>query len=109
MSPTFEETIVLWCLEKIDPRLPAHVNKTFGHQMTRHTTLKDLQILIFQRIGGMIQDLDDVEANRAFTLNFMYAENQPDQPDHVELLAFRPQQFQGGHQTSRLYGSTGFQ
>ena len=67
VSPTFEETIVLWCLEKIDPRLPTHVNKTFSHLMTGHTTLKDLQIQIFQHIGSMIQDLDDIEANRATT------------------------------------------
>lgn len=67
VSPTFEETIVLWCLEKIDPRLPSHVNKTFGHLMTGHTTLKDLQIQIFQHIGSMIRDLNDIEANRATT------------------------------------------
>ena len=109
MSPTFEETIVLWCLEKIDPRLPAHVNKTFGHQMTGHTTLKDLQILIFQRIAGMIQDLDDVEANRATTLNLIYSEDNPEAPDHVELAAFRPQQSQRGRQTSRSYGNNSFQ
>ena len=65
MSPTFEETIVLWCLEKIDSRLPMHVNKTFGHKMTGNTTLKDLQITIFRRIPGMLQDLNDAENNRA--------------------------------------------
>ncbi len=69
ISPTFEETIVLWCLEKIDSRLPMHVSKTFGHQMTGNTTLKDLQVQIFQRIPDMIQDLNDAEANRASALN----------------------------------------
>ncbi len=107
MSPTFEETVVLWCLEKIDPRLPAHVNKTFGHQMTGHTTLKDLQIQIFQRIGGMIQDLDDVEANRATTLNYMYPEDQPE--DQVELAAFRAQPFQRGRPPFRPHGNNSYQ
>ena len=69
ISPTFEETIVLWCLEKIDSRLPMHVSKTFGHQMVENTTLKDLQVQIFQRIPSMIQDLNDAEANRASALN----------------------------------------
>ena len=69
ISPTFEETIVLWCLEKIDTRLPMHVSKTFGHQMTGNTTLKDLQVQIFQRIPSMINDLNDAEANRASALN----------------------------------------
>ena len=69
ISPTFEETIVLWCLEKIDTRLPMHVSKTFGHQMVGNTTLKDLQVQIFQRIPSMIEDLNDAEANRASALN----------------------------------------
>ena len=69
ISPTFEETIVLWCLEKIDSRLPMHVSKTFGHQMVGHTTLKDLQVQIFQRIPSMIEDLNDAEANRASAIN----------------------------------------
>ena len=69
ISPTFEETIVLWCLEKIDSRLPMHVSKTFGHQMVENTTLKDLQVQIFQRIPSMIDDMNDAEANRASAFN----------------------------------------
>ena len=79
-----------------------HVNKTFGHQMTGNTTLKDLQIQIFQRIHSMIQDLNDVENNRSATLNFMDAQHEPNE---ANLAAFRPQQnrqrpqrFSGGSQ-----------
>ena len=86
MSPTFEETIVLWCLEKIDSRLPMHVNKTFGHQMTGNTTLKDLQITIFQRIPGMLQDLNDAENNRA-SVSQLTIDDDDNQP---HLAAFRP-------------------
>ena len=71
--------------------------------MTGHTTLKDLQIQIFKRIGGMIQDLDDVEANRATTLNYMYPEDQPE--DQVELAAFRAQPFQHGCPPFRPHGN----
>ena len=95
MSPTFEETIVLWCLEKIDSRLPMHVNKTFGHQMTGNMTLKDLQIQIFQRISSMIQDLNDVENNRSATLNFL---EQQDDPTEAQLAAFRTQQNRSRYQ-----------
>lgn len=34
LSPSFENAIVLWTLEKIDPRLPSKVKKDYGHQMT---------------------------------------------------------------------------
>ena len=33
MSPTLESTIVLWALERVDPRLPVKVKKLYGHQM----------------------------------------------------------------------------
>ena len=33
LSPTFEEVIVLWCLEKIDPSLPKLVKETFRNQL----------------------------------------------------------------------------
>lgn len=92
MSPTFEETIVLWCLEKIDPRLPMHVNKTFGHQMTGDTTLKDLQVTIFQRIPGMLQEIADAEHNRATALNATRSDStRNDCDDDPHLSAFRPQ------------------
>ena len=109
MSPTFEETVVLWCLEKIDSRLPAHVNKTFGHQMTGHTTLKDLQIQIFQRIGGMIQDLDDIEANRATTINYINPGHQSEDNDQVELAAYKAQSFQRARQPFRPHGNNSYQ
>ena len=40
MSPTLEATIVLWALERIDPRLPKKVKKMYGHQMVGDTLLK---------------------------------------------------------------------
>ena len=39
IGSSFESTIVLWSLEKIDPRLPARVAKLYGHQMTGIKTL----------------------------------------------------------------------
>ena len=47
LSPTFEEMILIWCLEKIDPKLPKKVNEKFGDQLVE-STLKGLQGDIFE-------------------------------------------------------------
>ena len=68
LSPSFENAIVLWALEKIDPRLPQKVKKDYGHQMTDDTTLRDLQAVIFENITSMIEDLDQAQTTKAFAL-----------------------------------------
>ena len=68
MSPTIESTIVLWALMAIDSRLPAKVDKEFGHLMKENTTLADLQVSIFQRIPHMIKELEDCEFNTSSQL-----------------------------------------
>ena len=57
LSPSFEDTIVLWALEKIDPRLPKKVRKDYEHRLTGNTYLIDLQVTIFQSIPSMLEDL----------------------------------------------------
>ena len=59
MSPTLEASIVLWALEKIDPRLPKKIKKNYGHQMVGNTCIVALQPTIFQNIGTMINELDE--------------------------------------------------
>ena len=61
LSSSFESTIVLWTLEKIDVRLPARVAKLYGHQMTGNKTLFDLQSTIFQDIPSILLELDSEE------------------------------------------------
>ena len=58
LSPTFEDAIVLWALEKIDPRLPKKVRKDYEHRLSGDTYLIDLQVTIFQSIHTMLEDLD---------------------------------------------------
>ena len=65
LSPSFENAIVLWSLKEIDGRLPDKVRKNYGHQMTGHTTLKDLQPVIFQNISSMLEELDEISSSRA--------------------------------------------
>ena len=66
LSPSFENAIILWSLEKIDPRLPAKVKKNYGHQMTGNVTLKDIQPVIFENISDMIEELDQSQTANAF-------------------------------------------
>ena len=66
LTPSFENAIVLWSLEKIDPRLPSKVKKDYGHQMTGDTTLKDVQPIIFENISNMLDDLEQTQVTKGF-------------------------------------------
>ena len=63
LSPTFEEVILLWSLEKIDPRLPFLVNQTFGYRLIDDLTLKDIQDEIFEKIPQLIEESLDLQNN----------------------------------------------
>ena len=54
MSPTFEDVIILWCLEKIDRRLPYLANQIYGEKLVGDVTLKDLQEEIFINIQNLL-------------------------------------------------------
>ena len=70
LSPSFEDAIVLWSLEKIDPRLPKKVRKDYEHRLTGNIYLIDLQVSIFQSIPSMLEDLDkQAEVNALTTIN----------------------------------------
>ena len=60
LSPTFEEVIMLWCLEKIDPLLPSQVKKIFSQQFENKWCLTELQGDIFEVIPVLL-DLDRKE------------------------------------------------
>ena len=66
LSPSFENAIVLWTLEKIDPRLPSKVKKNYGYQITGDTTLKDIQPVVFENIPLMLDELDQAQTAKAF-------------------------------------------
>ena len=54
LSPTFEEVIILWCLEKIDRRLPYLTSQTYGDKLIGNVTLTDLQEEIFINIPHLL-------------------------------------------------------
>lgn len=84
LSPSFEDAIVLWTLEKIDPRLPMKVSKEYEHRLGQGTYLSDLHSSIFQAIPSMLEDLDQA-SGRAIRA----------QPD-VNMEAFNPTVFPDG-------------
>ena len=68
LSPSFEDAIVLWALEKIDPRLPKKVRKDYEHRLTGNIYLIDLQVTIFQSIPSMLEDLNRQADLQALTI-----------------------------------------
>ena len=65
LTPTHECTIMLYALEKLDPRLPSKVKKDFGFRMEGDITLIDLQTAIFQAVPAMIKELDEIAEAKA--------------------------------------------
>ena len=75
LSPTFEDVIVIWCLEKIDNRLPSKVNQAFGHQLINNVTLKDIQKEVFKYIPIFLQELNIQESE---TIDLMKVKSEDD-------------------------------
>ena len=98
LSPSFEDAIVLWSLEKIDPRLPKKVRKDYEHRLTGDTYLIDLQLSIFQSIPSMLEDLD-----KQAEVNALTTTTQRD----VSLSALRPNQHRPTYKPSRGGGTRG--
>ena len=65
MYPTLENTVVLWWLRALDPRLPKRVSEVFGHFMKDNVSLRDIQPEIADRVPDLLQELDELEASRA--------------------------------------------
>jgi len=61
ISPTFDEIIMIWSLEKINPHLPQLVQVTFSDQLCHGTSLKDLQEDIFEFIPALLEKIDSQE------------------------------------------------
>ena len=62
LSPSFEDIIIIWTLERIDKRLPAKVRKEYEHRLYGDTFLWDLQSVIFQAIPAMMDELAKEES-----------------------------------------------
>ena len=51
LTPTFEDIVLLWCLEKVDSSFPGKIRKNFGEQINSGTPLKELEIEIFKYLS----------------------------------------------------------
>lgn len=58
ISPTTECLLISMALERIDSRLPAEIDRIFGHRMNDGTSLMDLQSEIFSYIPRALETLD---------------------------------------------------
>lgn len=58
LSPTFEDVIIVWCLEKIDTKLPKQVKNTFGEQLSTTHSLKDLHQEIFKVVPVLLESAE---------------------------------------------------
>ena len=67
LTPSFEDAIILWALEKIDVRLPQKVRRDYEHRLSGGTYLIDLQVTIFQSIPTMIEELNKQAEVNALT------------------------------------------
>ena len=75
ISPTFEEIILLWCLEKIDPKLPLQVKRAFNEQFKSKTSLCELQTEIFEVLPLLLnyneKEKDNVGHNDEMTVKIV--------------------------------------
>ena len=60
LTPTLECFIVMYALEKIDPRLPGKIQKDYGHRMQENVTLIDLASEIFQNVRFFKYSLEEI-------------------------------------------------
>lgn len=58
LSSSFEDAIILWMLDKIDPRLPAKIKKDYEHRLGNTTYLSDFHSSIFQAIHCMLDNME---------------------------------------------------
>ena len=116
LSPSFENAIVLWSLEKIDARLPLKVKKNYGHQMTGDVTLKDVQPVIFENIDNMIEELDSSQSAKMFATQAIedtaninainFRRDKPGQSSSKQRGGFRGRQFGSKTSSDRKISST---
>lgn len=80
LSPSFEDAIILWALEKIDPRLPAQVKKEYEHQLSQDSFLSDLHPRILQGVPSMLEGMEKPAAGASISTAPPQLMPQPYQP-----------------------------
>lgn len=91
LTPTTECLLVQLTLERIDARLPAEIDRVFGHRMDNETGLIDLQTEIFSYIPRALAALDK-EENMSCNASCLHQQAQQGQPDQHDLNALYSRQ-----------------
>ncbi len=89
ISPTTECLLISIALERIDPRLPAEIDRIFGHRMNEGITLLDLHSEIFSYVPRALEALDrDEMVCNAYLLQQQQHETDESNNEEVDLNAF---------------------
>ena len=91
ISSTFEDLIILWCLEKVDPCLPKKVKETFGDEIINGQTVKNLinQICDFFSKNNIydVKDLNKANNNESVKDEVENRQNNEDlKPESCDLV-----------------------
>jgi hypothetical protein len=109
ISPTTECLLINITLERIDPRLPAEIDRIFGHRMDDGTTLMDLNTEIFSYIPRALASLNR-EESMACSACHMHQHEQ-DESDHetVDINAMTYRSDRTPRVQTRQFNSRPFQ
>lgn len=108
VPPTTECLLIYMALERIDQRLPAEIDRIFGHLMDDSTTLIDLQTEIFSYIPRALASLDKEEQSADLNAYHIYEkfnqdmhiqQDNNDQPE-VNAIYSRSYSSQRGNRTN---------
>ena len=102
LSPTFEEVIMLWCLDKIQPNLSKKIKPEFNDRINSGISLIDIKDEIFQLLSN--KNLDKSETTCLNCLNCKCTNNKdtttngdrvakpdPECKNIEEILALKPE------------------
>ena len=106
MGPSQEDTVVLWTLEKIDPRLPAMVARNYEHRLDKTTHLVDLATTIFQQVPAMLEALEREAGLAAMVSSAAILPHGPSQEEVLTLNAFYPRGRGGGGRGASTRGGS---
>ena len=98
ISPTFENIIILWCLEKIDPCLPNFIKDTFINQLQTNISLLDIHNEIFQVIPeflecdfkncikDQVEVIENINGNKFKKAKYMEDERKPEKSAVIMII-----------------------
>jgi len=89
LSPTFEDLIILWSLEKISPHLPKLVGTTFSENFKdANITLQNIKDEIFNNIPYLLSQIDVDDQHETTTLCVFSEEKEEKDSGDADMTQF---------------------